>query len=161
MSDILLQVLHWAVPGGVGAALSWLLSRQVRQARDARSVHDAYKQMYEDVSGHLTELRQDYDKLFKVCTRLERALSRASVCRYWPQCPIRDELPELKARGAMRRGERRSSVGPHRIRDTGDGDAGGGGGQCEAGDSDSGDADPPQRCGVHEEAGSYAREPET
>ena len=143
MSDILLQVLHWAVPGGVGAALSWLLSHQVRQARDARSVHDAYKQMYEDVSGHLTDLRQDYDKLFKVCTRLERALSRASVCRYWPQCPIRDELPEYKYRSTNDTPQRQSQSGKQRIRDTGDSDAGGGGGQREAGDSDREPEDPP------------------
>lgn len=92
--DILLDLLRWAAPMGLGGTVVWLVSRDVRRASAARQVHDTYKQMYEDVSQTLTELRTDYDRIYTICTRMERALSRASVCRYWPQCPIRDELPD-------------------------------------------------------------------
>ncbi len=92
--ETLLSVLEWAVPSGIVGTVTWLVSREVRHASTAKKVHDTYKTMYEDVSSTLTELRQDYDKIYKICTRMERALTRASVCRYWPQCPIRDELPD-------------------------------------------------------------------
>ena len=114
--DTLLQILQWAVPGGIGATVTWLVSREVRHAATARRVHDTYKTMYEDVSSTLTELRQDYDKIYKICIRMERALTRASVCRYWPQCPIRDELPEPPFISQLRAAGRQSG-GSHRARD--------------------------------------------
>lgn len=130
--ETLISVLQWAVPGGIVGAVTWLVSREVRHASTAKKVHDTYKKMYEDVSSTLKEIRQDYDKLYRnydelyeICTRMEHALSRASVCRYWPQCPIRDELPEHPFVSQLGTSSGRQHGHAHRARDTSDGDDGG------------------------------------
>lgn len=141
MLDHILQILQWAAPTGLGAALVWLLSREVRQAQNTEKVHQAYKRMYEDVSDTLTQLRQDYDKIYTICTRMEHALTRASVCRYWPQCPIRDELPEQSyVRGLYRNHGAGQHVRKLRRGDPDGGDSAGSGGHGV--DEDSADEPP-------------------
>ena len=101
MLETILEYLRWAIPGGLGAMTIWILSREVRSARAAKEVHDTYKEMYLDVSQSLKEFRNENERLYKAVTKLERALSRATACRHWPECPIRDGLPEPKERGRV------------------------------------------------------------
>lgn len=137
-AELFLQVLHWAVPGGLGAACLWLLSRDVRRVRTAKEIHDTYKQMYEDVSSTLTALRDDYDKIYKICFRMERAMSRAPMCRYWVQCPIRVELPDKSLLSSVRNDVVRQSSHGHRARDSSHGEDDGSGRQRRNEDSDDG-----------------------
>ena len=142
MFETILQYLQWAFPYGLGAAIGWLASSTLRSARVAKEVHDTYKAMYDDVSRELQEMRKENEKLYKAFTRLERAVSRATACRYWPDCPIRSELPDAKERGTSNHQGRHPQPGPHRIRDTGDRDGGRSRRQREPGDPDGGDAEP-------------------
>ena len=145
MSETILQYLQWAVPSGLGAALMWLLSRRVRRARDAKEVHDAYREMYQDMSISLQELRRENEKLYKAITKLERAVSRATACDYWSDCPIRSELPEPKVRGTsplpQHNGQR--GKGDSRKRERRGGDGAGRGRQRESVGGDGDDAEPP------------------
>ena len=143
MFETILQYLQWAIPGGLGVTVVWLTSRTVRSARTAKEVHDTYKEMYSDVSLSLQEMRKENEKLYKAITRLERAVSRATACRYWPDCPIRSELPDAKERGTGNHPGRHPQQRQHRIRDSGDRDAGRAGRLGESESADGGDAEPP------------------
>ena len=143
MFETILQYLQWAFPCGLGAVIGWLVSGKLRHARTAKEVHDIYKAMYDDVCRELQEMRKENEKLYKAFTRLERAVSRATACRYWPDCPIRSELPDTKNSGTSDHPGRHSQSGPHRIRDTGDRDAGRQRRQRKPHDPDGGDAEPP------------------
>lgn len=143
MLETILQYLQWAVPGGVGAAVMWLLSRDVRRAHTAKEIHDTYRDMYSDVSHSLTEMREENERLYNAIIRLEHAVRRANTCRYWDSCPIRSELPQPKVHGAAGGNERRQPQGgQHRIRDSGDRAAGGARRQCGSDSADDGDAEP-------------------
>ena len=146
MLETILQYMQWAFPYGLGAAIGWLVSGRIRNARTAKEVHDIYKEMYTDVCRELQEMRKENERLYKAVTRLERAMSRAAACRYWNGCPIRSELPDAKGGGTRNHTRRHPAGGQHRIRDTGDHDAGHPGRQREPDDSDGGDADPPRGC---------------
>ena len=63
MADtVIMQILQWAIPsGGIGAAIAWVANRKVKEAETAKSVHDTYKVMYEDVSTLLVETQKKYE----------------------------------------------------------------------------------------------------
>lgn len=143
MLETILQYLQWAVPGGLGAALAWLFSRSVRTAREAKEVHDTYKEMYGDVSRELQEMRKENGKLYNAIVRLERAVQRANTCRYWHDCPMRNELPEPSYRGTDDYQRRQSAMGKPRIRDSGTCDGGHTGRQCGTDNGDDRDSEPP------------------
>jgi len=162
MFETVLQYLQWAFPYGLGTAIGWLVSSALRSARTAREVHDTYKAMYEDVSREMQELRNENEKLYKAFVRLERAVSRAITCRYWPDCPIRGELPESKVGGVVAGKQRRQNRdGPHRIRDSGDGGAGRSRRQRKPDNSNGEDTESARGSDVHEETGPDACQSET
>ena len=144
MLEAILQILHWAVPGGIGATVAWLLSRDVRAAHTAKEVHDTYREMYSDVSESLTKLREENEELYQAIVRLERVVRRANACRYWDTCPIRVELPEPPSFGTDRNSQRRQPHGTqHRIRDSGDRSSERSGRQCMPEGSADSDGEPP------------------
>lgn len=145
MLETILRYLEWAVPGGLGAALGWLASSRLRNARVAKEVHDIYKTMYDDVSRELQAMRKENEKLYQAVSRLTRAILRANQCRYWSGCPIRDELPDTKSSGTNNHPGRHPQLRQHRIRDSGDRDAGRSRGLGEPDGADGGDSDPPRR----------------
>ena len=54
MTDIILNILQWAIPsGGIGAAIAWIANRKVKEAEQAKRIHDTFKEMYGDVSKEL------------------------------------------------------------------------------------------------------------
>jgi len=135
MTETLLNILQWAVPsGGIGAAVAWIVNRGAHQARQARDVHDTYKTMYQDISRLLIETRKKYDQLQETLSevkeenaslrrsvnRLERCISKAKACRYYDDCPIRDELRNEKASAQQ---ERQPQERQRRGRDRGKKDA--------------------------------------
>ena len=131
MLESVLTYLQWAFPCGLGAAIGWLLNGRVRHARTARAVHDTYKGMYADVSRELREMRIENEKLYKAIGRLERAVSRATACRYWSDCPIRHELPQPPDDGSGKRVSRHVPSRSSGKRERGDGGASVSGRQCE------------------------------
>lgn len=92
-----LSIIQWLLPsGGIGALLLWLTSRTLRQARESREVHDAYKTMYEDVRQTLTQQSNEYQELVQRCAHLERAVLRIGACSHYPHCPVVHELRNTK-----------------------------------------------------------------
>lgn len=119
MADIILQFLTWAIPsGGIGAAIAWLINRKAHDAEAAKTVHDTYKQMYEDVSQLLIETREKYEETYEkieelsqenartrtALNRLSRAVEAIQLCPYRAECPVRGELQKSgdDATGSLR-----------------------------------------------------------
>ena len=107
MADIILQFLTWAIPSGsIGAAIVWLFNRKAHKAEIAKTVHDTYKKMYEDVSKLLIETREKYEETYEkieelsqenartrtALNRLSRAVEAIQLCPYRSECPVRGEL---------------------------------------------------------------------
>ncbi len=105
--DVLIQLLGWAIPGGLGASVTWLLSRRQRQTREAKEVHDTYRAMYDDVSATLSsiqtrnnelndtldKIRQENSSLRRAVNALSKAIKAVNTCRHYDDCPVRRELP--------------------------------------------------------------------
>jgi hypothetical protein len=89
----LINILEWLIPSGaLGSVLVWATSRVARHLRVSKEIHDTYKSMYEDISKTLKELQYENESLRKSVSRLERAVTRISMCKYYHECPVRDEL---------------------------------------------------------------------
>ena len=59
--DTIMQILQWAIPsGGIGAAIAWVANRKANNAKQAKSVHDTYKAMYEDAGEERTRHLQSH-----------------------------------------------------------------------------------------------------
>lgn len=107
MTDTLMQFIQWAIPsGGIGAAIAYLTGRKARAAATAKSVHDTYKLMYEDVSRELLATQQKIDENAKqtealgeeykrtryALNRLTRAIQAIQRCPHSGSCPVSGEL---------------------------------------------------------------------
>lgn len=107
MADTILQIIQWAIPsGGIGAVIAWFANRSARKADTAKSVHDTYKLMYEDVSRELLETQKKVDGSTKkmdalgeenkriryALNRLTRAIQAIQRCPHSSNCPVSDEL---------------------------------------------------------------------
>ncbi len=92
--DTLIQILTYLFPAGVGSFITWIFARDVYQAKKRKEVHDIYQEMYNDVSVTLANIQDENKKLHRAVARLEKAVRLATMCRHWPDCPMRDELPE-------------------------------------------------------------------
>jgi hypothetical protein len=86
------DIVQWVFTAIIIPTVAWLFQRQLRQLRTKKEVHDTYEQMYEKVSESLLELQDENKKMFDAIQRLERAISRASVCRFYDNCPVVHEL---------------------------------------------------------------------
>ena len=102
-----MQIIQWAIPsGGIGAAIAYLTGRKARAAATAKSVHDTYKLMYEDVSRELLATQQKIDENAKqtealgeeykrtryALNRLTRAIQAIQRCPHSGSCPVSGEL---------------------------------------------------------------------
>ena len=106
--DTIMQILQWAIPsGGIGAAIAWVANRKANNAKQAKSVHDTYKAMYEDISALLVETQRKYDDSTKLTEKLvsennltRRALNRLSGYSAMSSCWL---LPCQRRAVAQRR----------------------------------------------------------
>lgn len=112
--DVLMQFLGWAVPGGLGAGATWFLSRRQRRTREAKEVHDTYREMYADVSATLSaiqarnnelndileDIKQENCGLRRAVVALRKAIQAIGNCRHYDDCPVRRELPLIADCGA-------------------------------------------------------------
>lgn len=114
------QFLQWAVPGGIGGAVAWILSKRIRNTRNDKVVHDTYKAMYHDISNEIMQLRnenakiiQQSDTIAEESRALKRALQRLSkaiqdiqnavqLCPYHSNCPVRSQLQDTAGDGNFR-----------------------------------------------------------
>ncbi len=96
--NTLMEIFSYLFPTGVGSAITWVYSRNVYRARKRKEVHDIYQEMYNDVCTTLTKNQDENRKLYRAIARLEKAVTQATVCRHWPDCPVRDELQESRRR---------------------------------------------------------------
>lgn len=138
-AETVMNILQWAVPsGGIGAAIAWIANRKAGRARAAKTVHDTYKAMYEDISRLLEETQRKYDdstrlteKLVaennltrRALNRLSRAIEAIQLCPHRAVCPVSDELQDDgdgKGRGSGRE-ERPAASGQRERERRADGD---------------------------------------
>lgn len=108
MADtIMMQILQWAIPsGGIGATIAWVANRKVKDAETAKSVHDTYKLMYEDISRELLATQKKVDESTRAMeglgaenkqiryalNRLTRAIQAIQRCPHSGSCPVSSEL---------------------------------------------------------------------
>ena len=105
--DTIMQILQWAIPsGGIGAAIAWVANRKANNAKQAKSGHDTYKAMYEDISALLVETQRKYEDATKLTeklvsennltrralNRLSRAIEAIQLCPHAGYCPVSGEL---------------------------------------------------------------------
>ena len=62
MTDMIMNILQWAIPsGGIGAAIAWIANRKVKEAEQAKRIHDTFKEMYGDVSKELLAKQKEHE----------------------------------------------------------------------------------------------------
>ena len=154
MTDIIMNVLQWAIPsGGIGAAIAWIANRKVKTAEQAKKIHDTYKEMYQDISKELLENQEKLDKSAKenakaieelneenrrtryALNRLSRAIEAIQLCPHRSSCPVSGELqnneddadqPQADGRAKKRQQRKPKPAGGDKPReDDGDVDAAG------------------------------------
>lgn len=92
-SDLIMQIFQWLVPSGIAGSLwAWLRHRENSKVIAAKERNDAYKEMYDNLSGTLIDLQNENIKLYKAVRELNRTIQRASTCKHYADCPIRSEL---------------------------------------------------------------------
>ena len=111
MTDIILNILQWAIPsGGIGAAIAWIANRKVKEAEQAKRIHDTFKEMYGDVSKELLakqkelndaaednakaieELNRENARTRYALNRLTRAIEAIQLCPHRASCAVSSEL---------------------------------------------------------------------
>lgn len=111
MTDIILNILQWAIlPGGIGTAIAWIANRKVKEAEQAKRIHDTFKEMYVDVSKELLvkqkelndaaednakaieELNKENARTRYALNRLTRAIEAIQLCPHRASCPVSGEL---------------------------------------------------------------------
>jgi hypothetical protein len=111
MTDIILNILQWAIPsGGIGAAIAWIANRKVKEAEQAKRIHDTFKEMYGDVSKELLakqkelndaaednakaieELNRENARTRYALNKLTRAIEAIQLCPRRASCPVSSEL---------------------------------------------------------------------
>lgn len=92
-AEQIMQILQWLVPSGIaGSFWAWMKWKENRKVLAAKERNDAYKEMYDDLSGTLIDLQNENIKLYKAVRELNRTIQKAGTCKHYADCPIRDEL---------------------------------------------------------------------
>ena len=80
MTDIILNILQWAIPsGGIGAAIAWIANRKVNDAA-------------EDNAKAIEELNKENARTRYALNRLTRAIEAIQLCPHRASCPVSGEL---------------------------------------------------------------------
>lgn len=94
--DTLMQILGSIFPAGlgtaVGAVLGWLLNRRISKVRKVGDIDAAYMDNINQLREELIKIQDENRKLYRAIARLDRTVARATSCRHWDDCPIRNEL---------------------------------------------------------------------
>ena len=94
MTDIIMNILQWAIPsGGVGAAIAWIANRKVKEAEQAKQIHDTFKEMYGDVSKELLAKQKELnDAARENAEAIERLNKENALTPHHATCPVTSEL---------------------------------------------------------------------
>lgn len=96
----IMDIIQYIIPAGaIGSVLTWWLSRSLHNARSAKEIHDLYKVMYDNSQETNLKLHQDVRNLQIAFINLERAVSKAVLCKHYDdRCPVRNELQKSKGK---------------------------------------------------------------
>lgn len=111
MNDVLTNLLTYALPSGfLATLLNWLLSKRKRKARDMGEIDTLYIENINRLRDELIKTQdenrkvyRDIAKLERAVSKLERAINKATSCRHFDDCPIRNELSEQTGSGTDQR----------------------------------------------------------
>ena len=99
-----IDVWMTAISSGTLCSIAgWWLNRKLRRAKSAKEMQDVYKTMYENLESTILKFQDENRKLYRAVARLEKAVTRATTCPHYADCPIRDELHEQQANDALRK----------------------------------------------------------
>lgn len=109
-TELITQILQWLLPSGfIGSLWVWLRHRENRKVLAAKERNDTYKEMYDNLSDTIIDLQNENIKLYKAVRELNSTIQRASTCKYYVDCPIRNELQKSGTIGAERTQRRQSA----------------------------------------------------
>lgn len=106
--DILLTAIS---SGTLFTGLSWWLNKRLRQAKTAKETQDVYKTMYENLRTTILKFQDENQKLYRAVARLERAVTQATTCKHYDDCPIREQLQKHRHPDADPRNTQRYVTG--------------------------------------------------
>lgn len=91
-----MQILGYIFPAGLGTALGatfgWFLNRRLSKARQGSDIDAAYLDNINMLRDELIKIQDENRKLYRAIARLDRTVAKATSCRHWDNCPIRNEL---------------------------------------------------------------------
>lgn len=118
--DTLMQILGSLFPAGLGAAIGtaigWFFNRRLSKARNGGDIDAAYMDNIQNLRSDLLNSINENRKLYRAVARLDRTVARATACRHWNDCPIRDELQKPGADGDNLPAPDRQSAKQKRVR---------------------------------------------
>lgn len=86
---------------------TWFVNRKVNNTRQKKEIFDYYKSISEDLQTTLEKLQDENRKLYRVISRLERAMSMVITCKHYADCPVRYELRKYEENDRKRQGGHR------------------------------------------------------
>lgn len=96
--DVLWNILMYALPGGfLVQFINWLRNRKLSKARQGGDIDAAYLDNINMLREELIKIQDENRKLYRAIARLDRTVARATSCRHWDDCPIRNELQKSGA----------------------------------------------------------------
>lgn len=93
--------------GCMFSLVTWFVNFKVNKTKQKKEIFDYYKSISEDLQTTLEKLQDENRKLYRVISRLERAMSMVSTCKHYAECPIRGELRKYEENDRKRQGNRR------------------------------------------------------
>ena len=76
----------------VGAIFGWIVNRRLSKARKGGDIDAAYLDNINMLREELIKIQDENRKLYRAIARLDRTVAKATSCRHWDDCPIRNEL---------------------------------------------------------------------
>lgn len=114
--DELWNILAAAGSGGLLVQFfNWLRNRKLSKARQGSDIDTAYLDNINILREELIKIQDENRKLYRAIARLDRTVARATSCRHWDDCPIRNELQKSRADDGIHP-SKRQSAGRKRIR---------------------------------------------
>lgn len=93
--------------GCMFSLVTWFVNFKVNKTKQKKEIFDYYKSISEDLQTTLEKLQDENRKLYRVISRLERAMSMVSTCKHYADCPVRYELRKYEENDRKRQDNRR------------------------------------------------------